>query len=155
MLQLDLFFKSDANGAVTKIDENSRIFTQNLSTNFEICQTVLEEISNGVSFWLGELFTPRVRVATHILASSLSAPAVTEVPVQVYPCASAAFPPVLSPQAIGNEGVLVSVWINHRQDVIVRLQLFAVLDQVVNDVSHSCWRDPFPGVNAAVDPHRG
>lgn len=93
---------------------------RNLSTDFEICQTGLEEISNGVGFWLGELFIARVRVVTHIFAGSLSAPAVTEVPVQIYPRAVDAFPPVLPPQTIGNEGMLVSVRVDHRQDVVVR-----------------------------------
>lgn len=44
------------------------------------------------------------------------------------------------------------VGIDHGQDVVIGVKLVAVLDQVIDNVSHHGWWNPLASVNAAVDP---
>ena len=46
------------------------------------------------------------------------------------------------------------VRIDNWQDVIISLELVAVLDEVIDEVSHDGRWNPLTGVNAPVDPER-
>lgn len=48
--------------------------------------------------------------------------------------------------------IYIPVWIDNRKDIIVSLQRLAIFNEIINDVSYSCWGYPFSSMGTTIDP---